>query len=140
MAKIKVLLLIAFAFTAQILRAQPELTIQGISPKLYLTHTVAARETWFSIGKLYNVTPKELSAFNTTTVAGKLSVGQSLKVPLVASNFSQDGKGAPNEVYVPLHYVVQEKEWMFRISQNHNEVPIASIEKWNGVTNDQLRP
>ena len=39
-----------------------------------------------------------------------LAIGQSLKVPLTAENFSQDGSKAGDEVFVPLHHILQEKE------------------------------
>jgi hypothetical protein len=35
---------------------------------------------------------------------------------------------------------VQEKEWMYRISVNHNKVPIPTLEKWNHITGAQLHP
>ena len=140
MAKIRVLLIIGFAFLATALQAQPDLKVQGTSPDLYVVHTVAAKETWFKIGQLYNLPAASITAYNGTTVQSKLAVGQSLKIPLKPANFSQDGKRNADEVFVPLHYIVQEKEWMYRISQNHNKVPIATLEKWNGVTNDQVKP
>jgi LysM repeat protein len=101
-------------------------------------HTVQPKETWFAIGRLYNVPPKEVAALNGVTM-DKLNVGQELKVPLTAHNFSQDGKKSTDEVFVPVYHIVQEKEWMYRISQNNNKIPIESLEKWNGITNDQLQ-
>lgn len=139
MHKIKIVLLAASVFFASSLWAQTGLKVQGASPALFLSHDVVAKETWYSIGRLYNLSPKELASFNNTTIQHSLSIGQQLKVPLVNSNFSQDGVRKADEVFVPLYYTVQEKEWMYRISQNHNKVPIESLEKWNNVTNDQLR-
>jgi LysM repeat protein len=118
--------------------SQSDMTVQGTSPDLYLMHTVQPKETWFAIGRLYNVQPREVAALNGVSM-DKLNVGQELKVPLTAHNFSQDGKKAADEVFVPVYHIVQEKEWMYRISQNNNKIPIESLEKWNGVTNDQLQ-
>ncbi len=28
---------------------------------------------------------------------------------------------------------------MYRISQNHNKIPVETLEKWNAVTNDHLQ-
>jgi LysM repeat protein len=122
----------------QLVWSQTGLTIEGSSPDLYLLHTVEAKETWYSIGRLYNANPKEIAALNNVKM-DKLTVGQQLKIPLTEGNFSQDGKRKGDEVFVPLHHTVQEKEWMFRISQNYNKVPIESLEKWNNVTSDQLK-
>lgn len=137
MLKIKVLLLV-LVFVANRLGAQ-QLKVQGTSPSLYLTHTVVAKETWYSIGRLYNVSPKEIAPFNNASMDKPLAIGQSLKIPLT-TNISVDGTKAADEVLVPLYHTVQEKEWLYRISQNHNKVPVANLEKWNNITNDQLKP
>ena len=138
MYKIRCLLVSWFVICAMSLTAQ-QIQVQGISPDLYLVHTVSAKETWFSIGRMYNLTPKEIAAYNKSNLTEILKVGQELKIPLTTDNFSQDGQRAADEVFVPVYYTVQPKEWMFRISQNHNKVPIELLETWNNVKNDQLR-
>jgi LysM repeat protein len=139
MYKIKCLLVSWFVLGTMAAFAQQEIQVQGNSPDLYLSHTVAAKETWFSIGRYYNLTPKEIAAYNKSNITEILKLGQVLKIPLTVDNFSQDGQRAADEVFVPLHYTVQPKEWMYRISQNHNKVPIETLESWNNVKNDQLR-
>jgi hypothetical protein len=67
-----------------------------------------------------------------------LTIGQKLEIPLTAVNFSQTGQKVAGETLVPVYYVIQEKEWMYRISVNHNKVPIPSLEKWNNVNKDQI--
>jgi LysM repeat protein len=115
-----------------------ELIIQGQTGGLYLGHTVVAKETWYSVGRLYNVDPKGLATYNHLTFAHSLVIGEELKVPLTAVNFSQDGKKLRGESLVPVFHIVQEKEWLYRISVNHNKVPIPALEKWNHVTGDQV--
>lgn len=139
MRKIKGVLIIAFVLFTQLGWAQSDLTVQGTSPQLYLVHTVQPKETWYAIGRIYNISPKEVATLSGVGM-DKLSIGQQLKIPLTAQNFSQDGKRKPEEVFVPLYHIVQEKEWMYRISQNHNKIPAQTLEKWNSVTNDQLQP
>jgi LysM repeat protein len=139
MYKIKCLLVSWFVLGTVATFAQSGLQVQGTSPSLYLTHTVAAKETWFSLGRLYNLQPKEIAAFNKSNITEVLKVGQTLNIPLTVDNFSQDGQRAADEVFVPVHYTVQPKEWMYRISQNHNKVPIETLEAWNKVKNDELK-
>ncbi len=125
---------------AQLSRAQvSDLQVQGISPKLYLVHTVQPKENWYSIGRIYNVSPKQLAPYNALSMDKALSVGQVLKVPLTAENFSQDGSKGGDEVLVPVHHTLQEKEWLYRVSVNYNKVPIESLEKWNGINKDQAK-
>src|SRR5689334_14272475 len=78
------------------------LMVQGTSPNLYLVHKVSAKETWYSIGRLYNISPKELAPYNKLKMDAPLAIGQSLKIPLT-TNFSQDGKKDGGEVLVPVY-------------------------------------
>jgi LysM repeat protein len=138
MLKFAGVIVIALLSFTQFAWSQSDMTVQGTSPDLYLMHTVQPKETWFAIGRLYNAQPRDIAALSGVTM-DKLNIGQELKVPLTAHNFSQDGKKGADEVFVPVYHIVQEKEWMYRISQNNNKIPIESLEKWNGVTNDQLQ-
>jgi LysM repeat protein len=138
MLKFKGVLIIAFLLFTQFVWSQSDLSVQGTSPDLYLLHTVQPKETWYSIGRIYNSPAKEIATLSGVTM-DKLNIGQQLKVPLSAHNFSQDGKKAADEVFVPVYHIVGEKEWMYRISQNHNKIPVETLEKWNGVTNDHLQ-
>ena len=134
-----VLLLISFFFVQFAQSQSNELIVQGQTGKLYLEHTVVARETWYSVGRLYNVNPKELGPYNQVAMT-PLVIGQTLRIPLTATNFSQDGVKTAAETLVPLMYVVQDREWMYRISVNHNKVPIPTLEKWNHITGAQVHP
>jgi LysM repeat protein len=138
MLKFKGVLIIAFLLFTQLVWAQSDLSVQGTSPDLYLLHTVQPKETWYSIGRTYNASAKEIATLSGVGM-DKLNIGQQLKVPLSVHNFSQDGKKGADEVFVPLYHIVGEKEWMYRISQNHNKIPVETLEKWNGVTNDHLQ-
>jgi LysM repeat protein len=138
MLKIKGVLIIAFILLTQIVWSQSDMAVQGTSPDLYLLHTVQPKETWYAIGRIYNLQSKEIAALSGVTM-DKLNIGQQLKIPLTAQNFTQDGKKNGDEVFVPVYHIVQEKEWMYRISQNHNKIPIETLEKWNSVNNDQLQ-
>ncbi len=115
-----------------------ELIIQGQTGGLYLEHTVMPKETWYSVGRLFNVDAKALVQYNHLTFAHALVIDETLKVPLTKANFSQDGKKAPGESLIPVYHIVQEKEWLYRISVNHNKVPIPMLEKWNQVTGDRV--
>lgn len=116
------------------------LVVQGVSPKLWLLHSVAPKENWYSIGRLYNVSPRELAPYNGLPLNKPLSIGQMLKIPLGAGNFSQDGSKTADEVFVPIYHTVQEKEWMYRLSVNYNKLTKENLEKWNGIKAAQIKP
>jgi LysM repeat protein len=129
-----------FIISASAQTSSNELTVFGQTGKLYLEHTVVAKENWYSVGRLYNTNAKELAPFNHLALTQPLAIGQVLQIPLTAENFSQDQKKTPAETLIPVYHITQEKEWMYRISVNHNKVPIPTLEKWNNVNKDAVRP
>ena len=121
------------------LTAQPsDLTIHGENGKLYLNHTVEAKENWYSIGRLYNISPQEIAPLNALSLNSGLEIGQELKIPLTKTNFAQQGVGLADEVFVPLYHTVEQKEGLFRIGQNFNKVPTADLKKWNNLSAENI--
>ncbi len=118
--------------------AQKTLIIGGISPKLYILHKVVPKENFYSIGRLYNVSPKELAAYNNLQFENGLNIGESLKIPLTESNFSQSEPAGAGEVLVPVYHAIQPKEGLYRVSINYNKVPIPSLKKWNHLQADAV--
>jgi LysM repeat protein len=131
--------LISFVVTSAARSQSNELLIQGQTGKLYLEHTVVAKETWYSMGRLYNIGPRQIAAFNHLVMARPLVIGATIQIPLTAVNFSQNGVKTAAETLVPLYHIIQEKEWLYRISINHNKVPVPSLEKWNKINKDQAK-
>lgn len=138
MSRIRTLLFVFFIVFVQEVTGQEHI-VQGVSPDLYLIHKVAARETWFNMSRTYNVSTREIAAYNQKDINTPLEIGQSVKIPLTQSNFTQSDVKGTGEVFVPVYHVVQEKEWMYRISVNHNKVPIEKLEKWNEINRDEVK-
>src|ERR1700722_7575125 len=133
------LLLLISCFFAKFAQSQSnELLIQGQTGNLYLEHTVIAKENWYSVGRMFNIDPKALAPFNHSALTQPLMIGQLLQIPLTATNFSQNGQKAPGETLVPVIHITEDKEWLYRVSVNHNKVPVASLEKWNNTTPEQV--
>ncbi len=106
--------------------------------KLYLVHSVAAKENWYSVGRIYNVSPKDLAPYNGTTTDKGLSIGQSLRIPLESGNFSQNGGAMADEALVPVYHIVEPKEGLYHISQIYNKVSMDAIRSWNHLSSDAL--
>lgn len=132
------------------------------------THTVGAKETLFSIGRQYNVHPRELAAFNNIPYGTGLNIGQVIKIPskktmaalpattpastpevkketVATPEVKKEAKvvGAPKKAeekftMVPIYHKVQKKENLYQISRQYNKVPIADIKKWNNLSTDAL--
>lgn len=120
------------------LYAQTTIEIEGAAPHFFVSHTVAPKENWYSIGRIYNASPKEIAPFNELALEKPLAIGQKLKVPLSEVNFSQNGSKLEDEVFVPVYHKVKEKEWMYRISSIYS-VSVPQLEQWNRIKNDQLK-
>jgi hypothetical protein len=139
MRSLTALLILISCFFAKFARSQSnELLIQGQTGGLYLEHTVVAKENWYSVGRMYNIDPKALAPFNHSALTQPLMIGQLLQIPLTVVNFSQTGQKASGETLVPVIHITQDKEWLYRVSVNHNKVPVASLEKWNNTTPEQI--
>ncbi|MGZ5286524.1 MAG: LysM peptidoglycan-binding domain-containing protein, partial [Flavisolibacter sp.] len=125
---------LAFLICCQfLLFAQDELIVQHNDKGLYLSHNVVAKENFFSIGRLYNITPKEIAAFNGIDMANGLHIGQTLMIPLNTINFNQkSNKGRA------VYYVVGQKEGLYRVSVKNNNVLMADLRKWNKLSNDNI--
>ena len=96
------------------------------------THTVAPKESLYSLGRKYNIHPKELAAYNNISVESGLTVGQHLKIPPRAGATPMPetrqeaavekpaSKQVVQEGATPIYHKVAKKESLFRISKMYN--------------------
>ncbi|WP_162303908.1 LysM peptidoglycan-binding domain-containing protein [Paracnuella aquatica] len=129
----KLLLLLAFGLVALTGFAQNEVLVHSNDKGLYVPHTVAAKENFYSIGRLYAISPKDIASFNGVDMANGLSVGQTINIPLNNTNFSQTAQSG-----TPVYYVVGEKEGLYRVSVKNNKVSMASLRQWNKLSSDNI--
>jgi LysM repeat protein len=113
--------------------SQSELLVQRNEKGLFLNHSVAAKESFYSIGRLYNLPPKDIASFNSLDMNNGLQIGQVIRIPLNAANFSQSAANGR-----AVYYMVGEKEGLFRVSQNNNNVLMADLRKWNKLSDDKI--
>lgn len=119
--------------------AQDKLLVaEGTSPTLYISHTVAPKENYYSVGRMYNVSPKELAPYNNLEFEKGFAIGQVIKIPLTQNNFTQGDAPVENEVLVPVYHIMQPREGLFRVSTNYNKVPIDALRKWNRLSGDAV--
>jgi len=116
-----------------------QLTIEGTAGKFYLKHIVVAKENWYSIGRLFNLSPHDIASFNNMYFDKPLEVATTLNIPLTAVNFDQKQVKTTGESLIPVYHVVEDKEWMFKISSIYNDVPVTSLEKWNKIKRDDVK-
>lgn len=112
--------------------------IEGAAPNLYLNHTVAAKENYYSIGRMYNISPKEIAPFNNLEMEKGLSLGHAVKIPLTAGNFVQSNNAGADEVLIPVYYTIKEKEGLYRVSTSFNKIPVETLKQWNNIKGDAV--
>lgn len=135
----KKLVTLLFSFViVHTLYAQSDLIVHSGGENFYLRHVVAAKENFYSIGRLYNISPKEIAPYNNITLNTGLEIGQELKIPLQSGNFAQHGIAATDEVFVPLYHVVAQSEGLYRIGQNYNRISVSALKTWNSLNSESI--
>ncbi|MDB5202488.1 MAG: hypothetical protein JWQ27_1897 [Ferruginibacter sp.] len=129
------------------------------------THTVAAKETLFSLGREFNIHPRELAEYNHIPFEKGLTIGQVIKIPAkgkmplpvstatpatpvttvvvkepvpVKATPVATVKPTTEMVSMPIYHKVTKKETLYHISTLYNKVPVADIKKWNKLTSDAV--
>ena len=116
-----------------------QLRIEGTQGKFYLTHTVVAKENWYSIGRLFNCPPHDIASFNNMNFETPLEVSTVINIPLTSGNFDQKQFKSAGESLIPVYHEVGDKEWVYKISSIYNDVPVTSLEKWNKIKRDEVK-
>lgn len=119
---------------AQLVSAQKELMVKNGDKGLYLEHKVAPKESFFALGRLYNVSPKFLASYNKLDINKGLQIDQKIRIPLTDTNFTQQGN-----VGTPVYYKVGEKEGLMAISNKYNKVKLANLRLWNNLSSDEVK-
>jgi len=132
------LVLILIVISNFLLAQQSNFEIKGTQNNLYLEHIVASKETFYSVGRTYNVSAKELASFNQTSLETPLEIGEVLKVPLTKTNFTQSGANTNSGNTVPVYHTMQPGETLYRVFVNYNKVPVASLQEWNHLQSDDV--
>ncbi len=124
-----ILFLISFVAQAQ----QPKLYADKNEKGIFVEHKVQPKENWYSVGRLYAISPKEIAVFNGLTMDKGLSIGQSLKVPLNSVNFVQSVSAAG----IPVYHTVQAKEGLLKVASIYG-LTLTAIKNLNGLNSDQI--
>lgn len=99
-------------------------------------HRVAAKETLFSISRLYNVSVDDLKTWNKLTDSN-LALGQELVVRRPAESLKQVSAPA-TPMQVNTAHVVASGETLFSIAKKY-QVSVAQLREWNSMAGNELR-
>ncbi|ATL47698.1 hypothetical protein COR50_11255 [Chitinophaga caeni] len=130
---------VMFSFATTALSAQDRILAQGSGAELHIVHTVEKGENFYSIGRTYGVSPKDIAAMNKLNMDNGLNLGQVINIPLNNSNFVQSAKTNTDNGFTPVYHLVADKETLYRISINNRKVPIENIRTWNNLSGDAVQ-
>ena len=111
-----------------------DLIVKSSDNGLYLEHKVVPREGFFSVGRLFNVSPKFLASFNKMDMNKGLFIDQKLRIPLTDTNFTQQGNSGS-----PVYYKVGENEDLGAVSNKFRKVSVANLRNWNNLSGDEVK-
>lgn len=110
------------------------LLIKNSDKGLHLEHKIVAKESFYSVGRLYNVHPKFIASFNKLDMSKGLSIDQKLNIPLTDTNFTQTGNTG-----TPVYYKSAEKEGLMKVSKANNNVLLTNLRGWNNLSSDEVK-
>lgn len=123
-------------FSGQLLFAQKsDLQVKSGDKGLYLEHKVARGESFFAVGRLYNVSAKYLAAFNKLDLNKGLLIDQKINIPLTDTNFTQQGNSG-----TPVYYTAVQSPTLETISSKVKNVPVENIRLWNDISVSEVTP
>lgn len=126
---------LVFIFTMQLLAAQKtDLVVKSSDKGLYLEHKVVAKESFYALGRLYNVSPKYLAAYNKLDLNKGLQIDQKLRIPLTDTNFTQEGGNG-----TPVWYKAGDKEELITVSSKNKNVSLVNLRWWNDLSADEIK-
>ena len=121
-------------FSISVIAQRADLVVKNGDKGLYLEHKVAAKESFFSVGRLYNVHPKHIASYNKLDMAKGLLIDQKLRIPLTDTNFTQKGNSG-----TPVYYKTGNNISLEDISQENNNVTVANLKGWNNLSADNAK-
>jgi len=103
----------------------------------YLVHSIGPKENFYSIGRIYNISPRVFAPYNGMELNSPLSIGQQIRIPLNEVNFWQTGTRKENETVIPVYHTVKQGETLTKLSQLFG-TDNAAVKSWNNLGADAI--
>lgn len=117
------------------------MSVENLNGKKTIVHKVEAKETYYSIGRKYNVTPQSIIQFNSNRT---LQIGTILRVPTDRSYFAQQPVAyekpqlaSPPAKMAVIDYRVGPREYLVAIARKFNTT-VEDIKTLNNLTSSNL--
>jgi LysM repeat protein len=127
-------LFLFFAATLFLNAQKNDLMVKSGDNGLYLLHKVAPKESFYAIGRLYNVSAKYLASYNKLDMNNGLQIDQKILIPLTDTNFKQTGNSG-----TPVYYKVDDEKDIAKISAANKNVSLENLKAWNDLWEDKVK-
>jgi LysM repeat protein len=128
------LFILAILCAIQSFAQKPDLFVKKGDNGLYIEHKVTARENFYSVGRLYNVSAKGIAVYNKIDMNKGLNIDQKIRIPLVDTNFSNSGnKGTP------VYYKAADDVSLQKISKDYGKASVEDLRYWNELQTDEIK-
>ncbi len=132
---------IALAYKANASTKIDSISVENLNGKKTIVHKVEAKETYYSIGRKYNVTPQSIIQFNSNRT---LQIGTILRVPTDRSYSSgqpvaaiEKTESVPPSKMAVIDYKVGPREYLVAIARKFNTT-VEDIKTLNNLTSSNL--
>ena len=102
-----------------------------------IVHKVAAKETLFSISRLYGVSTDEIKQWN-NLADNALSIGQELVIKKKTTSTTSVTQSKPELISKKGFHTVAAKETMYSIARQYN-ITVQQLKDWNSLEGNELK-
>lgn len=109
--------------------------VENLNGKKTIVHKLEPKETYFSLGRKYNVSPQSIIQFNSNK---SLQIGAIVKIPtdrsftdLIASNTNNSQQTSQSSSETSIDYKVGPREYLYSIARKFN----TTVEKLKALNN-----
>lgn len=117
--------------------AQEGWEVMGKAPDMYIVYPASGNESLQAISNSFGIAAAKLSSYNHINIktGAVLAKGTQVKIPITKNSLLQQ----PAENSAPVVHVIRKGDNLFRLSQEFNKVPIASLRSWNHLKKDVVK-
>lgn len=115
--------------------------VENINGKKNIVHKIEAKETYFSLGRKYNVSPQTIIQYNNNK---SLQIGAIVKIPTdrpfvesTLTNNSNQTETNQSNTSNPIEYKVGPKEYLYSIARKFNTT-VEEIKALNNLSSNNL--
>lgn len=111
----------------------------GDFPEKLIEHTLAAKQTYYSLARHYGLEVEELNYFNQGLDVNNLKPGDVIRIPVPNASIRRfTKKNFIRWKYAPIYYRVRPGDTMFKIAKSNFNMPVDTLKKRNKYWSEEV--